>query len=213
MGTSSDEGEESALVRATDWSDPDVVGRFVARARRMADLSQRGLARAVGTPHSAIGQFEAGTRMPSLPLLAEILATAGLHLVIVDERAMQVHPIAADGVRDDAGRRFPIHHDIGTVLDPPSWVPHADWRHDQDPAARWGVRGRERDERRERTGAEEARREGDHPNERMIAARVALARRYPRISVRTPPSPPVECLCFDECFERLCLEDCPCQCE
>lgn len=196
-----------------DWTDADVVGRFVARARRIADLSQRGMAEAVGVGRSSIGQLESGARLPSLPLLAAILQQADLRLAVVDGQGNEVNPVARDGVRDRAGRRLPIHHDVASVLEAPGWVARADWRFDQNPGDYWSVRGDDRDERRARLGDHVSLVRDHHPSPAAIAHRVALSRRYPRVTVSPVPQPLRECTCLDDCFERTCLDACTCRCE
>lgn len=53
------------------------------RTRRIADMSQRELARAAGTSHTTIGRIESGTLVPAFDLLRRILAVAQLWLVVV----------------------------------------------------------------------------------------------------------------------------------
>jgi transcriptional regulator with XRE-family HTH domain len=90
---------------------------FLRRARRIADMSQRELARAAGVSQAAVSQIEAGTRVPSMRLFQRILAVAGLQLVVVDAGRRIVAPMAAWGdTRDGAERLYPAHLD--TILDP-----------------------------------------------------------------------------------------------
>jgi transcriptional regulator with XRE-family HTH domain len=51
-------------------------------ARARAGLSQRGLAETANVPQSTIARIESGTRQPSLPVLARILAAIDLELRI-----------------------------------------------------------------------------------------------------------------------------------
>src|SRR4051812_42495796 len=95
-----------------DWGDGSVAGRYVVRARRRADLSQRELAAAVGSSQSAIGRIERGSVQPTVGSLAAMLGLAGLKLVVVDARGHEVAPASADVVRDNQGRRFPAHLDV-----------------------------------------------------------------------------------------------------
>jgi transcriptional regulator with XRE-family HTH domain len=90
---------------------------LVRRARRIADLSQREMAKAAGVGRSTIGKVEAGDMMPSVGLLERILGVAGLYLAVVDRDGRVVLPMADfEDVRDGAGRRYPSHLD--TILDP-----------------------------------------------------------------------------------------------
>jgi transcriptional regulator with XRE-family HTH domain len=104
---------------AATSSDPDapVFSGIVRRARRIADLSQRELAKAAGVAPSTIGKIEAATMLPSFALLRRILRVAGLWLVVVDEAGHVVQPMEDwQDVRDAAGRRYPSHLD--TILEP-----------------------------------------------------------------------------------------------
>lgn len=98
------------------------VGRYPAsglirRARRMADLSQRELARRAKVSQSTVARLESGDLRPSLDVMQTLLATAGLHLVVVDEEGHVVLPMRESvETRDGADRRYPSHLD--TILDP-----------------------------------------------------------------------------------------------
>jgi transcriptional regulator with XRE-family HTH domain len=93
------------------------VAGLVRRARRIADMSQREMARSVGVARSTIAKVEAGVMMPSVELLGRILGAAGLHLAVVDQHGRVVRPMTDfEDVRDGAGRRYPAHLD--TILDP-----------------------------------------------------------------------------------------------
>jgi transcriptional regulator with XRE-family HTH domain len=96
---------------------PYPVAGLVRRTRRIADLSQRQLARRVGVAASTVGRIESGTIEPTLGLFQRILATAGLSLVVIDGTGHLVLPMRdVDDVCDGAGRRYPSHLD--TILDP-----------------------------------------------------------------------------------------------
>jgi len=93
------------------------VAGIVRRVRRIADLSQRQLAKATGTSPSTVGRMEAGALVPAIRLLERVLGVAGLRLVVVDQGGRVVRPMADwDNTRDGAGRRYPSHLD--TILDP-----------------------------------------------------------------------------------------------
>lgn len=92
---------------------------IVRRTRRIADMSQRELARAAGTSHTTIGRIESGTLVPAFDLLRRILAVAQLWLVVVDAEGHVVLPMRdLPDTRDGAERRYPSHLD--TILDPES---------------------------------------------------------------------------------------------
>lgn len=94
----------------------DVVGT-VRTVRRIADLSQRELARKANVSHSTVARIEAGTVLPSLAMLDRLLAVAGLELAIVDhEYRLGLPMLDRDDMRDGAERRYPSHLDV--ILDP-----------------------------------------------------------------------------------------------
>jgi transcriptional regulator with XRE-family HTH domain len=94
-----------------------VYSGLVRRVRRLADRSQRELARAARVSQATISRLEAGTLTPSIGVLQRIIGVAGLWLVVVDEEGRIVLPMADwDDTRDGAERRFPSHLD--TILDP-----------------------------------------------------------------------------------------------
>lgn len=59
-----------------------LAGNVLRIARARAGLSQRELAAAAHVPQSTIARIESGTRQPSLPVLARILAAVDLELRI-----------------------------------------------------------------------------------------------------------------------------------
>jgi transcriptional regulator with XRE-family HTH domain len=59
-----------------------LAGNILRIARVRVGLSQRELAEAAHVPQSTIARIESGTRQPSLPLLARILAAIDLELRI-----------------------------------------------------------------------------------------------------------------------------------
>lgn len=187
----------------------DEVARYVVRARRMADLSQRDLAALLGVSSSTVGRYETNVAAPPLRLFEEILAVAGLRLVVVDGDGNEVRPVPVDTVRDNQGRRFPAHLDVA----PPDEVPFERWafpRYDRPEARGWFRHRAARDDLAE--AAPHRERPTDHPTEPTLALRRRLMRgRQPRVDA--PPVADVECACPDVCFEELCIAECPCQCE
>jgi HTH-type transcriptional regulator/antitoxin HipB len=81
------------------------------RVRRIADLSQRELAVAVGISPSAVAGAESGARDLPLSVLARIAEVAALRLSLVDPDGREIAGMAENTVRDAAGRRFPAHLD------------------------------------------------------------------------------------------------------
>lgn len=198
-----------------DWQDASVPGRFLARARRLADLSQRDLAARLGVSPAMVGQAEAGRRRVSIPLLARALEQADLRLLVLDAAGSAVHPIPDETVRDRAGRRFPSHHDVA----PGDEVAPARYRDGtlavDLSAVPAGVRGARRDQRRLRRSGGSSRPVDDHPSAEALEERRRLKRRFPSVRVTRPPTEevPIACHCEDACFETVCVPSCGCRCE
>lgn len=96
---------------------PYPIAGLVQRARRIANLSQRELARRAGLSPSTVGRVESGAIRPTLDALQRMLACAGLHLVVVDADGRVVQPMRViDDAGDGTNRRYPAHLD--TILDP-----------------------------------------------------------------------------------------------
>ena len=81
------------------------------RMRRLADLSQREMARRLDVSKSSVAAAESGVGGLDARVLARAAAVAGLRLALVDGAGTEVHPMAAGTVRDLSGRRFPAHLD------------------------------------------------------------------------------------------------------
>jgi transcriptional regulator with XRE-family HTH domain len=93
------------------------IAGLIRRARRIADLSQREMARAARVAPSTVGRVESGVMAPTLEVFQRLLATAKLSLVVVDGEGHVVQPMRdIDDVRDGADRLYPSHLD--TILDP-----------------------------------------------------------------------------------------------
>src|SRR5215210_5990817 len=93
---------------------------LVRRARRAADLSQRGLAARLGVSQSTVARWETGQSSPTLSLVEQMLALSGLRLEMTDADGVSVAPMREDAPRDRAGRRFPAHVDLDALG---WWVP------------------------------------------------------------------------------------------
>ena len=95
------------------------AGPLLVRARRVADLSQRDLARLSGVAQSTIAAIASGDRDVRVAVFGSLLAAAGLRLAVLAPGGEELHGFAEDSVRDNAGRRFPAHLDVL----PPDAVP------------------------------------------------------------------------------------------
>ena len=192
--------------RAED--EPFDGARFIVRARRMADLSQRELAEAIGLSRATVGRLESGAARVDTMTLSVILEQAGLRLAVVDGNGQEVAPIPSDVLRDHGGRRFPGHLDARPPLEAPA--DRVDSRRGGPPARGWYHQRPARAYRRGRQGVPL-----DHPTEsglrdsKQLARERVLAAARARHQVALDP----ECACLDACFERACLAVCPCQCE
>jgi HTH-type transcriptional regulator/antitoxin HipB len=183
---------------------------YVVRARRLADLSQRGLAELLDISASTIQRVETAQHDLGVGAFVGILGVAGLRLAVVDHLGREVDPIPVDVVRDNAGRRFPAHLDV----DPPDLVPPLRRlmpRYDRPPARGWYRQRPERDRLRGVAGEPP-----DHPTVDQLSIREAeLARDRVGPRVRDSSSwENDECDCDTECWlGTTCERDCPCQCE
>ena len=99
-----------ASARDAEAVDDPLVSGLVRRVRRLADMSQRELARASDVAPAAIGRAEAGGEL-RVSQLIRVAAVAGLRLALLDADGNEVSPMTATGVRDTAGRLFPAHLD------------------------------------------------------------------------------------------------------
>ncbi|CAA9542090.1 MAG: hypothetical protein AVDCRST_MAG88-94 [uncultured Thermomicrobiales bacterium] len=197
------------------------------RIRRMADLSQRELARAAALSVAAVAHAEAGTRDLPVSALARAAHLAGMRIALLDEAGAEVRGMRPDGVRDRGGRRFPAHLD--TVLS-------------EERASRWEHRPHLRQptytfDRRDPWADAESRarsrpddhlvpQPGDSPAERAAARRQEArqrrederARRVAAGELR--PADPFACTCPPSCDELddwsgrpVHAEACPCSCD
>jgi HTH-type transcriptional regulator/antitoxin HipB len=194
------------------WQDESFdAGGYVARARRIADLSQRELAEEAGVGQSTIARWEAGEPSISVAMLDRVLRIAGLRLEVVDESGRAVVPVDPGAVRDNAGRRFPAHLDVV----PPEHMPSnrgAGRRYDRPEPQGWYALRPTRD----RLVAAGEDRPIEHPTVSDLAARrsarlasLASRRGRPTVLDRLPA-----CACADDCTDHpACPPSCRCQCE
>ncbi|HKX66578.1 MAG TPA: helix-turn-helix transcriptional regulator [Intrasporangium sp.] len=184
------------------------VPRFVVRARRRGDLSQRDLADRVGVSQSTIAAIESGRRDVTVTMFRLLLRAGGLRVAVVDDAGQSVVPVPTGVVRDNGNRRLPAHLDV----DPPDRVPTtrlSAFRSERRAPNAWYHLREERDRRRI-PGVEPE----DHPTLAELEARRRRIRYGPR-----PPAPgvvqePQECQCPTDCWlGTACVPDCACRCE
>jgi transcriptional regulator with XRE-family HTH domain len=211
---------------------PQPVPRFdlpgaLRRIRRLADLSQRDLALALGVSKSSVGGAEAGTSGMDARILDRAAEVAGLRLALVDEAGDEVSPMAPDAVRDGANRRFPAHLDTR--------FGDEDWWHGLERYSRlqpWYTFDRlrhTRDQWRSRAGTPEDHhlpQPGDSPSERRAARQRAARLRNEEDRRRRLASGTARtdqdwgCSCPPGCDELddrsgppVHEQDCPCSCD
>jgi transcriptional regulator with XRE-family HTH domain len=213
--------------------DADRVSTFdlpgaLRRIRRLADLSQRELAAAIGMSPSAIGHAESGSRDLSVGVVAGMASFAGLRLALVDEGGEEVAPMAPDTVRDTANRRFPAHLD--TRYSDEGWW-HGPHRYDREqPWYTFDRDRRTRDRYRQHEGTPEDHqrpRPGDSPQDRADARRREYWRRraeerqrrflagdFAGIDVGFDCTCPPLCTELDDYSGRpVHASECPCLCD
>jgi transcriptional regulator with XRE-family HTH domain len=148
------------------------------RIRRLADVSQRELARACGLSQSVVAQVENGRRDLKVSTLAAAARLADLRLALLAADGSEVHGMRPDTVLDLAGRRFPAHLDTRRSDDVP-WLYGP--RRDRPPTSFTFHRDRDtRNSSRRRAGTpvdHHERRAGDSPAERVSARRREYLRR------------------------------------
>lgn len=182
--------------------------RYIVRARRVADLSQRELADEIGVSRATVGRLESGAARVDTGTLSVILAKAGLRLAVLDREGREISPVPLDVLRDHADRRFPGHLDARPPQDAPSDRVHP--RRGAPEPLGWYQQRPSRAGRRVRNGTPV-----DHPTVSGLreARQAAYWEGVARAEARRAANPEPECSCFDDCFERACLVECPCQCE
>lgn len=92
--------------------DGEVPG-LLRRIRRILDVSQRGLAAALGVSQSVVARWETGRTSPRASVVQRLLEMARLRVRFHDEESDEVvEPMRDDGARDRANRRYPAHVDL-----------------------------------------------------------------------------------------------------
>ena len=140
-------------TRPTSTSERLDVSGYVRRTRRLADLSQRDLADALGVSQPTVSRMERGGGI-SLREFERVLATAGLRLAVVDEAGDTVEPMPTDVFRDRGGRRRPAHLDVHSAPETPTIKMLL---HSVDPVPEggaWHHHREERDRLRAKVGAD-----------------------------------------------------------
>ena len=144
------------------------------RVRRIADLSQRELAVAVGISPSAVAGAESGARDLPLSVVARIAEVAALRLTLVHRDSREIAGMAENTVRDAAGRRFPAHLD--TRYSDDRWWHGTDRKYRRQPSYTFDRRRDLRDGGRERFGTPDDHhlpQPGDSPEQRAEERRRA----------------------------------------
>ena len=85
---------------------------LMRRIRRLADLSQRDLARELGVGKSVVARWEIGQTCPSTDQLHAAAGLAGLRIALVDADGDEVAPMSYAAEPDRAGRYQPAHLDV-----------------------------------------------------------------------------------------------------
>jgi transcriptional regulator with XRE-family HTH domain len=205
----------------------DLVG-MLRRIRRLADLSQRELARRIEVSKSTVAAAEGGSCGMDARVLARAAALAGLRLVLVDEQGREVGGMSGEAVRDMGGRLFPAHLD--TRHGDEAWWYDAHRYGRDHPWYTFDRARRTRDEWRRRTGTPDDHQlpaAGDAPAERVAARRRAAAERAAEERQRLFESgalravdQPFDCDCPPSCDELddrsgkpVHAPECPCDCD
>ena len=147
---------------------------LLRRVRRIADLSQRELAVAVGISPSAVGSAESGARDLPLSVVARIAEVGALRLALVDAEGREIDGMAENSVRDAAGRRLPAHLDPRYGDD--RWWHGPDRKYRTQPSYTFDRSRDVRDLDRERAGTPDDHqlpRPGDSPERRAAERRRA----------------------------------------
>jgi transcriptional regulator with XRE-family HTH domain len=103
--------DEEGPAPGTELRARDVVAALVRRIRRVADLSQRDLAGALGVAASTVARAESGARDLPAAVLARAAELAGLRLALLDATGVEAPGMDPGAVTDRAGRHFPAHLD------------------------------------------------------------------------------------------------------
>jgi ADP-ribose pyrophosphatase YjhB (NUDIX family)/transcriptional regulator with XRE-family HTH domain len=123
---------------------PAFLALVLRRARSVAGLSQRDLARHSGLPLGTIAAVEAGRRDIAVTRLDALLRVCGWELRVVDGLGLPVDWLLDDPRRDRGARRYPAHVSLRSAEEIGSWwadrlgwwwgrPPRPDWTFDLAP--------------------------------------------------------------------------------
>jgi transcriptional regulator with XRE-family HTH domain len=138
----------------TESADAVDLGTALRALRRRADLSQRELAQRSGVPQPTLARIESGRATdPRFRTVERLVRAAGGEITAGvrgeaegaggddptrDGRSLPAVP--HDGMRDEAGRRYPAHLDVWEVREPKDW-PGAWWAYWYNlPPERWPLK-------------------------------------------------------------------------
>jgi transcriptional regulator with XRE-family HTH domain len=109
------------FIQGADWEFSS--GDFVRKLRRVADLSQRELAKVSGVSRSLIAKIESGTFDPKVGQLQLLFDQVGWGVTVTDVNGYLVLPLREfeGNMCDGADRRYPAHLDV--IVDPQ----HGEW--------------------------------------------------------------------------------------
>ena len=113
---------------------------MVRRARRILDVSQRGLAALLDVSQSVVARWETGRTSPRVSVMERLLRMARVRMRFLDEETgEEVGPMRADGARKHGGSRYPAHTDLRATG---WWVPRRLRSMTSVEAFRWRDRSR-----------------------------------------------------------------------
>lgn len=78
--------------------DPEIAS-VIKAARRSAGMSQKELAKTVGTSKSAIAHYELGSHLPTIPVLRRILRAVGMDICVVSIQEPDPEPILEETIQ------------------------------------------------------------------------------------------------------------------
>jgi transcriptional regulator with XRE-family HTH domain len=208
--------------------DPFDLSGTLRRIRRLADVSQRELARGCGVSQATVAQAETGRRDLRVGTLAAAAELAGLRLTLLDAQGTEVLPMSPDTVRDRGYNRFPAHLDTRRA-DEGHWL-HEPRRDRPEPSFTVTRDRASRDASRRRLGAPDdhhPERPGDSPADRAEARRRQhrrqraeererrfLAGEFARLPDAFVCSCPDGCDALDDRSGKpVHAEECPCLCD
>ncbi|WP_222192672.1 helix-turn-helix domain-containing protein [Modestobacter italicus] len=232
MDTRTGRGDPEPDAALDHTTGPLTVAGALRRVRRLADLSQRQLAAALGVSASVISQAEAGRRDLPVTLLRRAAELGGVRLALLDTDGRDVADMSDSAARDGGGRRFPAHLD--TRHGDEDWWAGPERYTRRQPTYTFDRDRARRDRKRRTQGTPEDHllpRPGDALEERSRARRAAAwarhRQRLSRLAAESPrpPAPELVCTCPPDCDDLLDdvrvdtpgrpphVDRCPCRCD